>query len=1844
MDVETRRVDDEESADSVFARRWVARRLLSRGAATEVWLVEDLLTPGVFGALKRALGGPVDSPRAARLAAEYRMLRAIAHPNLPEALDWRHDVGEGSSFLVTRFIDGVTLDAMAPSERRALVLPLLASVLRALSFLHARGVLHLDVKPSNVIWDAARAEAVLIDLDLAGVAAAARGRGTAPFAAPEVMAGEALPDARSDLFSVGVLAYGVLGGDWPTGALPASDLELSAEHPEWLRAFVRRMTSASPELRPRSAREALRILRASGERIPLETAATRNAILRRPPLTGRRAAMHALLSAVPLRRERGKSAGVALVHGPSGHGKTRLVEEGLSAWTLAGARVICCEPERGPLRTLGIVRTLLDRLEILTGIPAAWEAVELRADRHGLVDRLAGEVLRRVRARRTVFVFEDVQDFDPASRLFVLHLLRRVVHEHWEARGRSPCEVVLTTHLPELRDDSLRSWLEQTVETGAVVSIPLEPLDGRATSGLVRRMVAPEPVRRPVLDFLHDVTGGVPLFVIETLLANPLNARGSGTLLGSIARQLPARDEVPASLDAVVRRRLARVPHAVREDLRRLAVAEQPLATDEAQKALMVRDVPAMLASGLATLSEGMVQIADVPLRQVLRGELEPASAQELEDRMTASLEAAAADQHRILRARLRGSDPERAALETHELVPILMARGNEEEASGLLELMLRVRHLSPFLRRVARLRLTDLALQRGQLRRAHTLIADVLGEAALGDPGAQRRLSQVHSREGNWVAARQSLEALRRRPEFLSPIDQLAVAVDLAEVLNQSGHVSDARATLTSVDHVVARVFPLAHLRERISEDQEPRGPRFRWPGLAAQAVMRWLVLLGELERGNQDYTLAFRAFMAAMKLQARLADLPGQGRVLHGLGTLHMSTGRNEEAERFLRRVVGLRQHIGDLAGLADSANNLGVLMRRMGRAADAIEQFRESLRLRRQIGHVSGEVWSCINIANVHVERRDLLAAERYLKRALEVSRRLGDLRSQAQILNNMGAVQHMRDRPLHALRCYREAEALDRSVGNIGAALARRLNMAEEYVRLGVKDRAARLLAVVRRVLTQRNDRELQRRAILVSARLEAAEGRWPEALSLLEALLAERGLDADTRAEASLDAAAVALRAGQPERARGFLPAAPEGLSPEAELRVALMDARVQLASGHDGVGLCVPKLVEGARFAHQAHMPQLAHECAFLEARIRTHLGDLGQAQSAWLRACDALENVLAGVGEGQILKCFLQTTLVTDFASEARAFAARVRPITRTKVATQASDLMRGLRTTLLEAGYRGDGAGQQPRRMDEALARVLQLGRTLKSTAALDELLREAVDGVVAYCRAERGYLITVDERGRLRVPMARTRDRENIQDAFEEISRSIVQRVVETGRGVRIENAAVEGGFEHRESVVNLELRSVLCAPLLRSDQVTGVIYVDHRARVAHFDDTDLELLDLFATQVAIALENAHLVRQFTRDEKIRVMGNLAGGVAHDFNNLLAGIIGWAETLQDPARRDELDHGLETILKAARDGAAAVRRLQDFTRVRRGSEFEAVNVADAVKSCVEFTRGRWEGDALRSGYSIRMQTEVDPELYVRGNPTELREVLTNLILNSVHALARGGIITLTAAAEGDKVHLAVEDDGVGMTEEVRESIFDPYFTTKGREGSGLGMSIVYSIIMRHQGTLRVDSAPGEGTRVHIELPRTEPAPKTSAAALDDAAKSESGRILVVDDEPAILELLTGLLERRGYEVSSAHDGAAAFRLLEASTFDLVLTDLGMVPLTGFDVARKARQLHPQIKVAMVTGWAGEMDAAAARRQFVDAVVTKPFSLPRVLEVVKNLLTRDSDSPEGTPGPQEV
>ncbi len=476
------------------------------------------------------------------------------------------------------------------------------------------------------------------------------------------------------------------------------------------------------------------------------------------------------------------------------------------------------------------------------------------------------------------------------------------------------------------------------------------------------------------------------------------------------------------------------------------------------------------------------------------------------------------------------------------------------------------------------------------------------------------------------------------------------------------------------------------------------------------------------------------------------------------------------------------------------------------------------------------------------------------------------------------------------------------------------------------------------------------------------------------------------------------------------------------------------------------------------------------------------------------------------------------------------------------------------------------------------------------------------------------------------------------EPIAGADREISHRLAKEVLATGKSVRLSNALAESAWSEQASVVNLDLRSIMCVPLFRGADVVGLLYLDNRTRAGQFSAHDLQLIEIFASQAAAALDNARLARQFAREEKIRVLGNLAGGVAHDFNNLLSVVLGkLQEVLNSQGLPMESERRLRSAEKAALDGAAIVGRLQDFSPLRRASDFAPLRLAELVEDVLEFTRVRRAKDRRQGNRSIEVRVEISEDLFVPGDASELREVFTNLVLNAVSAMPEGGQLSFFATTKDDRVTIQVEDTGVGMTEEVRESLFDPYFTTREKDGLGLGMSIVLGIILRHRGSVRGEGTPGEGSRIFVELPLAAPPEAAAPVAVRNEVSSaaQGGRVLVVDDEESVRELLESALTRAGYDCVPVGDGRMAQAELERAEFDAVVTDLGMVPVSGRDLAAWIRARELGCAVLLVTGWSGEIDAAKAAEWGVDRVLPEPFDPDGVAMAVSEGVARGKQSP---------
>jgi signal transduction histidine kinase/ActR/RegA family two-component response regulator len=467
-------------------------------------------------------------------------------------------------------------------------------------------------------------------------------------------------------------------------------------------------------------------------------------------------------------------------------------------------------------------------------------------------------------------------------------------------------------------------------------------------------------------------------------------------------------------------------------------------------------------------------------------------------------------------------------------------------------------------------------------------------------------------------------------------------------------------------------------------------------------------------------------------------------------------------------------------------------------------------------------------------------------------------------------------------------------------------------------------------------------------------------------------------------------------------------------------------------------------------------------------------------------------------------------------------------------------------------------------------------------------------------------------------------------------------IIARAALTRTPVATSDALREAEYSEnfRRRIADHGSFSLLAVPLQTKGELLGVLAIGDRVgRV--FNDREVALLAAFADQAAVALDNSRLYgdlrdalrraeeshQRVVQGERLRALGELAGGVAHDFNNVLAIIVGRVESLLAEAADPEVQRHLDVILKVATDAGLTVQRIQGFARKRLARPSQSVDVNEIVDEVVEVTRSRWKDAAQARGVRYEMVVMHGELPRIAGEAAELREALTNIVFNALDAMPGGGTIRITTGRQEDTVLCAVQDTGIGMPEAVRRRVFDPFFTTKGERGTGLGLSVVYGIVTRHGGDIDVESRLGRGTTFTLRLPVRAPKPSTDPAR-PEPAKVRAGRVLVVEDEDEVREILASVLRSDGHAVVTCPDGDRALAELGGDGFDLVITDLGMPGLSGWDVARAVKELHPGTPVAMVTGWSEQIDPAQAGKEGIDYLIAKPFRRQEIRVMVATAL----------------
>jgi len=422
-----------------------------------------------------------------------------------------------------------------------------------------------------------------------------------------------------------------------------------------------------------------------------------------------------------------------------------------------------------------------------------------------------------------------------------------------------------------------------------------------------------------------------------------------------------------------------------------------------------------------------------------------------------------------------------------------------------------------------------------------------------------------------------------------------------------------------------------------------------------------------------------------------------------------------------------------------------------------------------------------------------------------------------------------------------------------------------------------------------------------------------------------------------------------------------------------------------------------------------------------------------------------------------------------------------------------------------------------------------------------------------------------------------------------------------------------------------------RSIVACPLHIGDEFLGFLAA-FRPQPHSFTDDELAFLQRVANHLAIALHNAHLFEQLQRaydelqqaqamlvqQERLKALGQMASGISHDIGNALVPLLAYAELLEEHPDPKVREWGRQIGL-AAEDIMHIVQRLRAFYRPRDPNEvLEPVDLNEIVRQVVDLTKPRWYDMPQREGITIDMSLELDESLpTIGGIAAELREALTNLIFNAVDAIvAKGeteGTITIRTGRRNGFVFLEVTDTGIGMDEETKRRCVEPFFTTKGEKGSGLGLMMVYGTMQRHEGQIEIESELGKGSTFRLLFPLKEAEVKEG----DEEERTQALpplRILLVDDDPRVRKILGELMKSWGHTIVVAEDGFSALdAFLVASRsgqpFDVVITDLGMPRMNGAELVRRIREHDRQVPIIIVTAWGKEHFVPEA-----DAILSKP------------------------------
>jgi PAS domain S-box-containing protein len=483
----------------------------------------------------------------------------------------------------------------------------------------------------------------------------------------------------------------------------------------------------------------------------------------------------------------------------------------------------------------------------------------------------------------------------------------------------------------------------------------------------------------------------------------------------------------------------------------------------------------------------------------------------------------------------------------------------------------------------------------------------------------------------------------------------------------------------------------------------------------------------------------------------------------------------------------------------------------------------------------------------------------------------------------------------------------------------------------------------------------------------------------------------------------------------------------------------------------------------------------------------------------------------------------------------------------------------------------------------------------RTL-GDSALDGMYAAALDGGLLWANDHAIEILSLDPpvEGRSYLQSVCTEDEARVRAAFEKAA---------AGESRRSEAGLIPGEGEPRRALITH-------SPIYVEGSVVGVLGLV-RDITGEKQETE----------------------QAMRSDKLRALGQLAWGVAHNFNNSLTAVIGYTQLVLNKTTDPAIERHLKTVEKAALDAAQMVQRIQNFARQGKDDAAAPADLNQTIRDSLDLTRSRWRDDARAAGIAYDVIFRPQEGVIALCDQSAMREVFVSIIINAIEAMPAGGRLTITTLLDGNQIHINFADTGLGMTGETQQRIFEPFYTTKGAKGQGMGLAVTFGIIERHGGDIQVTSEPGHGSTFTIKLNRA-PDPQEASLYPEPDANARSSSVLVVDDEAPIRVLLSDILRARGHKVMVAEDGLAGLRAVENVRFDMVITDLSMPGADGWTVIEETRRRWPETKLVILTGYGGfaELAVPGGDTSFVDALISKPFNIAEIDLTLNRLLAREN------------